>query len=123
MSNTLKAAVTALGLIGAAPSASAAVTLINVFEAPAEQLDAAIAGWEAARDFLAKEPGYISTSLHQALTSDARFQLINVAIWESPAAFQAAIGKMQAAKVFPRLEGVIANPALYRVIRTDGGVQ
>ncbi|WP_051644775.1 antibiotic biosynthesis monooxygenase family protein [Labrenzia sp. DG1229] len=60
------------------------VTLINVFEVPADQIDTTVEFWEKSRDFLRQQPGYISTRLHRALAPDARFQLINVAIWESP---------------------------------------
>lgn len=113
------ATATALGLAAASSQAQAAVTLINVFEVPAGRLDAAIDAWERARDFLAEEPGYLDTALHQALTSDARFQLINIARWESPQAFQAAIRWMQDSGIFPPVEGLTPNPALYSVIRSD----
>ncbi|ALG90555.1 MAG: antibiotic biosynthesis monooxygenase [Confluentimicrobium sp.] len=105
--------------LGAPALASADVTLINVFEVPQGREEAAITAWEAARDFLRQEPGYISTELHRSLSPDARFRLINVAKWQSPAAFEAAIGRMQAAEVFPRIEGLVSTPALYSVIRAD----
>ena len=37
------------------------------------------------------QPGYIDTSLHQALASDAEFQFVNVAHWASAEKFTAAI--------------------------------
>lgn len=103
----------------AALPADAQVTLINVFEVPESALPATIDGWEAARDFLAAEPGYVSTTLHRAIDGEARFQLINVAVWESEAAFAAAARRMAAEGIFPRIEGVVVNPALYTVIRSD----
>jgi quinol monooxygenase YgiN len=105
-------------LTGAAPAA-ADVTLINVFEVPAGKEDAVIAAWEKARDFLRQEPGYVSTALHQAIAPDARFALINVAVWESAEAFRQATARMQAAGVLPEIEGLRFTPALYRVIRSD----
>ena len=116
----LKVASLAAGitLTGAAPAA-ADVTLINVFEVPAGKEDAVIAAWEKARDFLRQEPGYVSTALHQAIAPDARFALINVAVWESAEAFRQATARMQAAEVFPEIEGLRFTPALYRVIRSD----
>ncbi|MEM7072811.1 MAG: antibiotic biosynthesis monooxygenase family protein [Pseudomonadota bacterium] len=96
-----------------------AVILINPFEVPAGKLDATLAMWEKARDFLQTQPGYIATELHQSLAPDARFRLINVAKWESHAAFMAAISKMRTQANLPRIEGVIANPALYSVVRRD----
>ena len=107
-----------LALLAPAPGA-ADVTLINVFEVPEGQTETAIAAWEAARDFLSRQPGYVSTALHQAMAPDARFQLINVAVWETPEAFLQATQRMREANVFPTIEGLAINPALYRVVRTD----
>lgn len=115
---TTLAAAAALGIAAATP-ATADVTLINVFEVPAGQRDVTVAAWEKARDFLSQEPGYISTALHEAIAPDARFTLINVARWESPEAYAAATQRMREAGVFPRIDGLGVNPALYRVIRTD----
>ena len=84
----LARAVTLAATLLHAPGLSAQpVTLINVFEVPAGSLDDAIRYWEAARDFLARQPGYISTRLHRAISPNARFQLVTVAQWESPEAF------------------------------------
>ena len=104
-----------------ATPAAAETTLINVFQVPQGKETQAIAAWEAARDFLARQPGYRSTVLHQAITPDARFQLINVAKWESPEHFAKAAAAMREAKVFPPIEGLSFDAALYRPIREDGG--
>ncbi|WP_420334447.1 antibiotic biosynthesis monooxygenase family protein [Roseibium sp.] len=121
-------ALTALALVGILTGASAMatdietkgpVTLINAFEVPVDQVDATVAFWEKSRDFLKEQPGYISTRLHQALAPDAKFQLINVARWESPEAFQAAIRKMREGLQLPEGRGPVFHSALYRVIRTD----
>ncbi len=95
------------------------ITLINPFEVPANKLDETIAFWEKARNFLQTQPGYISTSLHQSIADDARFQLINIAKWQSAEAFVAASRKMQAEAGLPRVEGLIPSPGLYTVIRED----
>lgn len=100
-------------------TAVADVTLINAFEVPQGQRDATIAAWEVSRDFLADQPGYISTSLHAAITPEARFQLVNIAIWKNPEAFKAAIQNMRAADAYPRIEGLGINPGLYTVISDD----
>ncbi len=115
----MKTMITATALAAFAQTASADVTLINVFEVPEAQMETVISAWEDARDFLSEEPGYIETSLHQSLQPNARFQLINVARWESQSAFLAATANMRAAGVFPRIEGLGVNPALYSVVRSD----
>lgn len=103
----------------AAPPALADVTLINVFEVPPGQRDAVIAQWEAARDVLQDQPGYISTALHQAISPTSRFELINIARWESPEAFQRAMAVLQASGAYPTIAGLGVNPALYTVVRED----
>jgi hypothetical protein len=111
---------TALALILALSTPAAAeVVLINAFEVPEGRREATVAAWEDARDFLAAQPGYIATALHGAVTPDARFELVNVARWESVEAFAAATGAMRAAGVFVPPEGVIPHPALYTVILAD----
>ena len=105
------------GALAAAPAAAEPVTLINVFEVPSGRLEETLRYWEAARDFLAREPGYIRTRLHQAITPEARFQLINLAEWESPEAFQAATARMTRELRVPAPEGLRFTPALYRAVR------
>lgn len=93
------------------------VTLINSFEVPAGKLQASIAFWESCRDFLKNQPGYVSTKLHQSITSDAKFQLVNVAIWTSPQAFVNATQKMRHELKAPPVEGLKPNASLYHAIR------
>ncbi len=94
-----------------------AITLINAFEVPADKLEESILYWEQGRNVLQKQPGYISTALHQSLADDARFRLINIAKWESVETFTAAIKVMQADPSISEVEGLTPNPALYTVIR------
>ena len=98
-------------------STSEYVTLINSFEVPAGKLEESIQYWESCRDFLKNESGYISTKLHSSIKDGARFQLVNVAIWESAKAFMDASKKMSKELGIPPPDGLIANPALYTIIR------
>ena len=95
------------------------VILINPFEVPAGKLDETIVMWEQARDFLQKQPGYLSTELHQSVSPGTRFQLVNVAKWESVETFTAATKKMQAEADLPQIDGLVPNPALYTIVRRD----
>lgn len=92
-------------------------TLINSFEVPAGKLEESIKYWEACRDFLKLQKGYISTKLHQSLKDDARFQLVNVAIWETPQTFLEASKKMSKELGVAPVEGLKPNPSLYTIIR------
>ena len=55
------------------------LVLINAFEVPGEEAEQFIAAWEQMRDYLATQPGYMDTALHQAVTPGAEFQFVNVA--------------------------------------------
>ena len=98
-----------------------AVTLINVFSVPEGMEKEAIRFWEKAAAFMQKQPGYISTALHKSITPDAQFELINLAKWESIEAFRQASHALRTQSGIKPLEGLVANPALYTVIRTDQG--
>jgi heme oxygenase (mycobilin-producing) len=66
------------------------VTFINVFEVPADELDAFLANWVERAEIMSTQPGLRSFRLHRALSPDSRFQMINVAEWDSAEALQAA---------------------------------
>ena len=90
--------------------------LINAFEVPEERDEEFLAHWEAARRFMERQPGYVSTALHRSLDPTARFRFVNVAQWETPAAFQAALSHPE----FVELRRVLPfahHPSLYQVIR------
>ena len=92
------------------------VVLINPFEVPANVEDEKfLAGWQVAADYMRAQPGFVGTRLHRALAPDARFRFINVAEWESPQAFQAAVSS----DAFRELaQGSPPNyPSLYEVVR------
>ncbi len=95
------------------------VMLINPFEVPKGQEEACLRLWEQTRDYMARQPGYLGTQLHRALSPDARFTFINVAAWESAEHFYAAVRREE----FTQLAaGSLAQfphyPGLYEVIRT-----
>ncbi len=97
-------------------SKSEHIILINPFEVPEGKLKESIVYWEACRDFLKEQPGYISTKLHQSIKDNAKFELINVAVWESAKAFTEASQKMAKELGVPPTEGLKANPSLYTIV-------
>jgi heme oxygenase (mycobilin-producing) len=104
-------------LLAAGPAVAQPVTLINVFEVPPGRLEETIRFWETARDFLSTQPGFVSTRLHQAIAQDARFQLINVAVWESADAYATATGRIPQEVRMPPPEGLRFSAGLFRAIR------
>ena len=93
------------------------VVLINAFEVPEGKEEEFLQGWEAARNFMQRQKGYVATRLHHSLDPTARFRFINVAEWATPADFQAALSRPEFVKL--REATPFAHyPSLYEVIRT-----
>ena len=90
--------------------------LINPFEVP-ENIDddRFLEGWGRAAEHMRSQPGFVGSELHRALSPDAKFRFVNVAEWESPQDFQAAVRS-------PEFQAMVAGtppgyPALYEVVR------
>ncbi len=89
--------------------------LINAFEVPPDRDDDFIRGWEAAREYLQGQPGYVDTALHRAISPDADFRFVNVARWSSPLMFARALDRPE----FQRAAGAMpfrGHSALYEVV-------
>ncbi len=93
------------------------LTLINAFEVPAGEADTFIAAWEKARDYLATQPGYVNTALHQAVGPGTEFQFVNIARWRSAEEFAAATGSPGFRESAAGLAGYRPHPGLYRIVR------
>src|SRR4028118_1037110 len=90
--------------------------LINPFELP-ENIDddRFLEGWGRAAEYMRSQPGFVGSELHRPLSPDARFRFVNVAEWESPQDFQAAVtSRASRAMVAGTPPGY---PALYEVVR------
>jgi len=89
--------------------------LINPFEVPQGQEEEFLRHWHAAAAQMRDAAGFISTRLHQSLDPQAKFRFINVAEWESPQHFQAAM-RTEAFQEIARKMPFAGYPALYQVI-------
>ena len=95
------------------------ITLINVFEIRHDYVELFLQGWQERAQFLGRQPGFRSLRLHRALTPDSRFQLVNVAEWDSAEALNAATAQdffQQSTRRSMHDFAVAAHPALYRVV-------
>ena len=95
------------------------VTLVNVFEIAPGQLDGFLAEWRWRAEFMSGQPGFRSFRLHRALSQDTRFQLVNVAEWDSAQALTAATSRPEFLESVRRSMAefqVIAHPAVYRKV-------
>jgi heme oxygenase (mycobilin-producing) len=94
------------------------ITLINVFEVDPEKLDAFIASWRERAEIMRKQPGFRSLRLHRAISPDSRFQVVNVAQWDSAEALNASTAQQdwreKASRAVDEV-GFAANPAIYRI--------
>ena len=93
------------------------VTLINAFEVPADEADRFIAAWEKTRDYLAAQPGYGDTALHQAVSPGTEFQFVNIAHWRSAEDFAAATRSTGFRDAAVGLARYRPHPGLYRAVR------
>jgi heme oxygenase (mycobilin-producing) len=93
------------------------VILINPFEVPAGTDDEEfLRGWQRAAEYMREQPGFVSSRLHRSLGPDARFRFVNVAEWESPGDFQAAVSSEEFREI---AKGAGAgSPALYEVVQS-----
>jgi len=95
------------------------VVLINSFEVPAGKEDDFTAAWQATAQFMARQPGYVSTRLHRALAGDARYRFVNVAEWASEQDCRAAVtdpGFRRTARGLAEFPGL---PGFYDVVYAD----
>ncbi|MDQ3822801.1 MAG: antibiotic biosynthesis monooxygenase [Actinomycetota bacterium] len=93
------------------------VILINPFEVPEGTDDERfLTGWERAAEYMRRQPGFVSTSLHRALRPDSRYRFVNVAEWASPQDFQAAVQRDEFREIAKG--GPPGSPALYEVVRS-----
>jgi heme-degrading monooxygenase HmoA len=93
------------------------VTLINVFEIASADLDAFVAQWEERAALMRTKPGFRSFHLYRALSSDARFQLVNVAEWDTEEDLRAATSddRFQASvQASASKFEITAHPGVYR---------
>ncbi|RDI46198.1 antibiotic biosynthesis monooxygenase family protein [Nocardia mexicana] len=92
------------------------VTFINAIELPAEEVDGFIEQWRERVALMRTAPGFRDVRLHRALLPNTRFQLVNVAHWDSVEACEAAgMNPTVVASVDQARKTATANPALYEV--------
>jgi heme-degrading monooxygenase HmoA len=95
------------------------ITLINVFEIRPDDVELFLQEWHARAQLLGRQPGFRSLRLHRALSPDSRFQLVNVAEWDSAEALHAATSQdfvQQSTQRSMHELAVAAHPAVYRVV-------
>ena len=65
-------------------------TAIVSYKVRDEDVDNFLNAWDRANDFLKKQPGHVSTTLHRAMSSSPPFRFVNVAKWKTVEDFRKA---------------------------------
>jgi heme-degrading monooxygenase HmoA len=95
------------------------ITFVNVFELDPEQVDEFMEGWKERAELMRKQPGFRSFRLHRALSPDASYQLVNVAVWDSLDAVRAATAQPEFQAMIQEAGAtfdVVAHPGVYTTI-------
>jgi heme-degrading monooxygenase HmoA len=66
------------------------VTLINSFGVDPRRDETFEALWTQTSAYFRRQPGFVGLRLHRAVSPDATYRYVNVAVWESAAQFAAA---------------------------------
>lgn len=88
------------------------VVLINAFVVSKDMEETFLKTWHETAAYMRQAPGFIDTKLHRCLDPNGKFQFINIAHWESPEAYHAALAQHEPGEKHLPIE---ANPALYTV--------
>jgi heme-degrading monooxygenase HmoA len=93
-------------------SDQAPVVLVNIFQVAQADLPALLGAWAQDAAWMKRQPGFISTQLHQGIAGST--VLLNYAVWESVAHFRAAFSNpefKQAMELYP--SSTVASPHLF----------
>jgi heme-degrading monooxygenase HmoA len=100
-----------------AAEAAGPVTLINSFHVAPDRDQAFRELWGITSTYFIARPGFVSLRLHRAVNDDTAYRWVNVAVWESEAAFRAAHGtaEFRALVTAPGWAEFPSLPALFEV--------
>ncbi|MEY2398105.1 MAG: hypothetical protein QOJ00_1279 [Actinomycetota bacterium] len=98
------------------------VTLMHSFLVPEGRDDAFLALWKETSEYFRRQPGFLSLRLHRAVNAGAEYRYVNVARWESDAAYRAPHGSEEL-RALVLQEGWMefpSSPMLYEVMVAVG---
>jgi len=88
------------------------VVLVNLFKVAEADLPAPLKAWEADALWIKRQPGFISTQLHQGIAGST--MLMNYAVWESVAHFRAAFDDPEFKRSLEQYpSSTVASPHLF----------
>lgn len=92
-------------------------TVIVAYEVSQEDADRFLDSWEKANAFLQKQPGFVSNSLHRAVSAAPDFRFVNVSYWENEDAFRDATQSQDFRQSSGRLAPFPVHASAYEVVR------
>ncbi len=105
--------------VNAAEQGGHIIVINPLLVAKGREQDALAEYWKYS-EYFGKQPGYVSSKIHRAINPEAKFYLVNIAVWKSAAHFQAALNSLELKKmvdVSTASGALIPNPGLYEVIQ------
>lgn len=93
-------------------------TAIVAYEVAYEDSDRFLDSWEKANAYLRKQPGFVSTTLHQAASASPDFRFVNISRWESDDAFRSATQSQGFREASGRLLPFPVHASVYEIVRT-----
>ncbi|WP_120499688.1 antibiotic biosynthesis monooxygenase [Roseovarius sp. EL26] len=91
------------------------VVLVNLFTVDPADKDALVEAWKGDAIWMKKQPGYISTQLHEAVGESCMY--LNYAIWDSVADFRAAFSNPEFQKALSHYpSSAVTAPHLFEKI-------
>ena len=95
------------------------VTLINTFTVQPDELPRLLQAWAADAALMKRQPGFISTQLHQGIGGSS--VLVNVAVWETVDAFRRAFSNPEfQAKLGDYPDSTVGSPHLFTKLAVPG---
>ena len=93
-------------------------TVIVAYEVAHEDCERFIDSWEKANAYLKEQPGFVSTTLHKAVSANPDFRFVNIGCWENEDAFRNATQTHEFREVSARLVPFNLHAAAYEVVRS-----
>jgi heme-degrading monooxygenase HmoA len=95
------------------------IVFFNTFHVAPEDVDAFMKAWTIDGEFMKEQPGLISIQLHRGIGGSTTF--INVAEWESVAAFRAAASSPEFQASLSNYPGsAVASPHIFTRVAVPG---
>lgn len=88
------------------------VVLVNIFHVTDADVPALLKAWENDANWMKRQPGFVSTQLHQGIAGSTVF--MNYAVWESVAHFRSAFNHPSFKKALEHYPpSAVASPHLF----------